>query len=367
MSASQTILNPETPLAWVSKSVAQQVEIVRYVFVGTLAAWIWDYLMSIWDEYRIFRKSGIKAIDIVYLLARFTTFSHIITALLFITAPIEHCHAMEIASAWVAFLAMPLNTLLFFFRIRAIFRDSRLVATAFAILWLFTLAGAVSAFSLHSIQLGPTRYCIAQAKPWISVGPIAIAVYDTAVYLSIGIRLTINSREFSLNRHNKIKVFFHGSGVSRISRSLLLSGQLYYLVTVTVNIAIMISVVSSSVSPIYRSMLLVPNIALQNAMACRVYRQVKLGLIANDVTQWNISDSSRAEVEHRRPISELRFQTRTPATSECPSDDTILAGKLAIVSASACPPLCSSSEHRCNRIGFASRYETVLCPTTTLH
>ncbi|KAL4243836.1 hypothetical protein ABKN59_010646 [Abortiporus biennis] len=183
MSASQTILNPETPLAWVSKSVAQQVEIVRYVFVGTLAAWIWDYLMSIWDEYRIFRKSGIKAIDVVYLLARFTTFSHIITALLFITAPIEHCHAMEIASAWVAFLAMPLNTLLY-------------------IIW-------------------------------------------------------------SLLR-------------------------------------------------------------------------------------------SRAEVEHRRPISELRFQTRTPATSECPSDDTILAGKLAVVSASACPPLYSGSEHCDNRIGLAS-------------
>jgi hypothetical protein len=35
----------------------------------------------------------------------------------------------------------------------------------------------------------------------------------------------------------------------------------------------------SSVPPVYQTMLSVPNLALENAMACRVYRAVKLGLI----------------------------------------------------------------------------------------
>ena len=37
--------------------------------------------------------------------------------------------------------------------------------------------------------------------------------------------------------------------------------------------------VAPAIPPVYRTMLSVPNLALENAMACRVYRAVKLGFI----------------------------------------------------------------------------------------
>lgn len=49
--------------------------------------------------------------------------------------------------------------------------------------------------------------------------------------------------------------------------------------TVGLNIAVAISVLVPSFPPVYRAMLGVTNVALQNAMACRVFRQLKIGRI----------------------------------------------------------------------------------------
>ena len=51
------------------------------------------------------------------------------------------------------------------------------------------------------------------------------------------------------------------------------------------NIFTVISVMSSGFPPLLRAMFTVPNVALTNAMACRVFRQLKLGLIVeNNIT-----------------------------------------------------------------------------------
>lgn len=50
-------------------------------------------------------------------------------------------------------------------------------------------------------------------------------------------------------------------------------------VTVQMNIVAMVVILTPSVPPVIRAMFSIPNVALQNAMACRVYRQLKLGMI----------------------------------------------------------------------------------------
>lgn len=45
------------------------------------------------------------------------------------------------------------------------------------------------------------------------------------------------------------------------------------------NILTVVSILAPSFPPILHAMFTVPNIALTNAMACRVYRQVRLGLL----------------------------------------------------------------------------------------
>jgi len=51
--------------------------------------------------------------------------------------------------------------------------------------------------------------------------------------------------------------------------------------------------ISPSIPVLYRPILSIPNFALENAMACRVYRAVKLGLVKNcSSTQFGISTLS---------------------------------------------------------------------------
>jgi hypothetical protein len=81
------ILNPYTPLAFLPPDVANQYQIVCYVYVATLAvssikcrataaylihfqAYTWDWLMSIPEEYRVIRKVGFTPPNVAYFVSR---------------------------------------------------------------------------------------------------------------------------------------------------------------------------------------------------------------------------------------------------------------------------------------------------------
>jgi hypothetical protein len=67
----------------------------------------------------------------------------------------------------------------------------------------------------------------------------------------------------------------------------------FFSATIGLNIVFAIMLISPSVPVLYRPILSIPNLALENAMACRVYRAVKLGLIKNfSGTQFEISTLS---------------------------------------------------------------------------
>lgn len=66
---------------------------------------------------------------------------------------------------------------------------------------------------------------------------------------------------------------------------LLQSGQEYYLVTVGGNILTMgLILAPASLPAVFHAMCTVPNMAVANAMACRVYRDVKFGRIGSTAT-----------------------------------------------------------------------------------
>ena len=58
------------------------------------------------------------------------------------------------------------------------------------------------------------------------------------------------------------------------------------------NIISMVVILTPSVPPIIRAMFTVPNVALQNTMACRVYRLLKLGIIRDDTLPLALSSGS---------------------------------------------------------------------------
>ena len=57
-----------------------------------------------------------------------------------------------------------------------------------------------------------------------------------------------------------------------------------YRATVWINIAVLVLLFGPGISPVIRTALSVPSVVLQNAMACKVFRLLKLGLIEDDPT-----------------------------------------------------------------------------------
>ncbi|TCD61989.1 hypothetical protein EIP91_007653, partial [Steccherinum ochraceum] len=258
--------NPLTPLAWLPPDIAGQLEASRYLYAATVGAWTWDLLMSLQEEVRMFRRFRMSLTDIVYVLARMASLSFILTSLVFQVAPVDNCHALAKAIGWCGACALPLNSLLFFFRIRAVFSQNTPVIAFFFFLWLATFSAISAPFGVDGTHIGTTRFCVnSDVQSFSSAGIVVGAVHDTLVFLAITTRLVM----FSLADTwvERFKAFLSGKGMGNVSRAVLHTGQLYYLwvifvlrhsrlvkmATVGMNIVAMVLILTPSVPPVLRA------------------------------------------------------------------------------------------------------------------
>lgn len=125
---------------------------------------------------------------------------------------------------WLYALSIPPNSYLFVIRIRAVFRDSRVIQGAFVCVWL-----AVVAASLH--QPFCARFsadCVlGTVRAYCSFGPIAVMVHDTMVVLALSMKLLLYSLASSWRE--RFRIFFSARGMPHVSTLLLRTGQQYYL------------------------------------------------------------------------------------------------------------------------------------------
>lgn len=127
-------------------------------------------------------------------------------------------------------VALASNTLLFFFRVRAIYDRNLYVTLFFGFLWLSVIAGALTTTQgIKVVELPPTTYCIgAGLQPYVGAAIIIPLVNDTLVFLAISWRLMRNSHiEDSFK--NGFRAFAFGKFMPAFSRGLLQDGQAYYL------------------------------------------------------------------------------------------------------------------------------------------
>lgn len=159
---------------------------------------------------------------------------HLLIAV-YIVGSVGDCQALQVALGVCFAIAVPATSLLFFFRVRAVFNDNKMIVGLFAFLWLSVLAGCITVpFAINGEHIGPTAHCVnSGVKPFSSAGIVISAVNDTLVLVSISLRILYNaSIEDSLGA--RVKAFWNGGALPALSRSILQSGQQYYLcVTVT--------------------------------------------------------------------------------------------------------------------------------------
>ncbi|KAJ8518268.1 hypothetical protein ONZ45_g4624 [Pleurotus djamor] len=284
--SSMELPNPTTPLAFLPPTLASQFEVSRYLLVATCGMFAWDVLTNLRNDYKLLTKYPLRPPTVVYFLSRIAAFAYIITGTVFTIGAVGDCQKLQVAIGSCFAAAVPLTSLLFFFRVRAIFNGNPPVVALFSILWLATVAGSITVpFAINGTHIGPTDHCInSGVKPFSSAGIIISTVNDTLVFIFISWRL-LETTTFDETWKGRIRSFFQGKGLPAFSQSLLQSGQEYYLITVGGNILTMGMILApASLPPVFHAMFTVPNIAIGNSMACRVYRDIRFGRISSTST-----------------------------------------------------------------------------------
>ncbi|KAF7979703.1 hypothetical protein HWV62_41040 [Athelia sp. TMB] len=231
--------NATIPPPFLSPSQGESLQLSTGVYFATLGALLWDWLMSMPDEYRILSKGVFSTSKVK---RRVFTVAFCVSSTMFQVASVSDCQALALAASILTVLALNANNLLFLWRVLA--------------------------------NLGSTLRCIEDSfRSWVALAMLANAINDTLVFLAISYRIASRSTG-GQGWRSMLRCFVHGDGVPRVWKELLRNGQLCYFATIVLSIAQIIVATTTE----YKATFSIPVIALENVMTCRVHRAVVLGL-----------------------------------------------------------------------------------------
>ena len=128
-------------------------------------------------------------------------------------------------------LSMMLNSLLFVFRVRAVYLNSTKITVVFGLLWLTTLTQLLPSIStqLHITNKTPNDCdSLLETKPWVVIGFIFTAIFDTAVFVAVSVQV-LGFTGGKLTWKERLSSFLHGKELGKVTRAVLQTGQLFYL------------------------------------------------------------------------------------------------------------------------------------------
>ncbi|KAJ6494228.1 hypothetical protein C8R45DRAFT_174284 [Mycena sanguinolenta] len=242
-----------------------------------IQVFVWDILHSLSEDYHILFKLNFQVSAAVYLVSRIASLVYALGFTLFSTYPLPNCQAALVAFNAFYPISSASTSLLFFFRVRAIYSGRPIITYTFGFLWLCMLAGSLT------IPLGTSATTVGHAcivtrlAPYMGANGVAMMVFDTSVFLAISYRLLANGRtEQTPGERIRSAFAFGEANLYAFSDSLLRDGQKYYLITVFTNTLTIAMIYAPDVAPVYRGMGSIPNVAVTNIMASRVFRNIKM-------------------------------------------------------------------------------------------
>ncbi|KAJ7033493.1 hypothetical protein C8F04DRAFT_957669 [Mycena alexandri] len=268
-----------------SPDLQKQIEVSAYVFVGSTAVFVWDILNNLRGDYSLLFRHRLNAPALAYFTARSRIISPSILTNYLLPYPLPDCETAFIAFNIFYPISVSGAAFLFFLRVRAIFRGERMPTIIFGCLWLAVLASSISSIiSGGAIGLGDPTVCVVAPRhvsAFAGLAGIVLMVHDTIVFFAISYRLIAHSRAEQQAPGGKVKALFSGANLPAFSKSLFMDGQMYYMVAVVANIVATV-MAYVRVTPVYHGFLVIPNVMLTSIMACRVYRNTKLGVTHGD-------------------------------------------------------------------------------------
>ncbi|KAI6015148.1 hypothetical protein F5J12DRAFT_890498 [Pisolithus orientalis] len=279
MSAQESppIINPNVYLNYLSTGEATIYEVGRGINLATLGALIWDILSSLPDERKLIQVGRGSTILFAYFLARPSALAMVILTVLEQTGPVSNCRLIAAISAALQIISSAAASYLFLKRVHAVYFGSRSVQYFFSFLWVvgigtscLLLYDAVHGYS----EIANTKHCIRQ-QDWAAL-PVAFGIpvlFDGLVYSAI-IHKILSTHQTGQKRGWRTFFYRSSKGLPHFSRAVFEGGQLYYLMTNSINMTRLNFSTSFSMPPSYQVMLSAPTIALTSVMACRVYRNL---------------------------------------------------------------------------------------------
>ncbi|KAG1841865.1 hypothetical protein C8R48DRAFT_619890 [Suillus tomentosus] len=277
--------NPNTPLAYLTPTLANQFEVSRYIYAVTLGAYIWDIVINLSNDYKLLFRLKVNLPTVVYYLSRVFTLSYILTSFIFQVASVPNCQALQISLGICMALAQSTTAMLFLLRVYAVWYGNKIVRGVFIFLWVaVVIASATVPFGIEGVHIGPTQQCInSQVAGYIESTLIMGLINDSAVVAAISYRIVKNCAAGD-SFEVRLRTFMGSGSIPQLSKALLQGGQHYYLIAVASNIVMLVLLKDPSVPAVYHGMCSIPAVALINAMACIVFRDIKFGRISADGT-----------------------------------------------------------------------------------
>lgn len=133
------------------------------------------------------------------------------------------------ATCWLGAGAGSFSTLLFLLRVNSVFFDSKLAKLTFSLLWgLTTISLLVLPFSFTAETSELHGLCIITNISRLgSIPSLTIGVFDFTIFVSISYRIL--AQDPTLNFRERVIIFFTGTNIGPVSKTLVRTGQLYFL------------------------------------------------------------------------------------------------------------------------------------------
>ncbi|KAJ7647921.1 hypothetical protein FB45DRAFT_782893 [Roridomyces roridus] len=267
-------------------AIQRELQISEYVLSGSAAILLWDILNNIRNDYLLLFKHRFQLTSAVYLTARCASVVYILGLTIYATNPFHACESAYVALDVFMPIGVSANTFLFFSRVRAIYGGDRLITFVFGFLWLSVVAGSLTipiGTTASGLPGNPTECVVTSLKKYTSASGVTLAVNDSLVFIAISYRLFSDFSESTWEPGERkpwwgrLRALLTGADLPAFAKSLFTDGQMYYMITVFINI-VATALVLSSVDLAYRCIPAVLNFTLTGIMACRVYRNTKLNL-----------------------------------------------------------------------------------------
>ncbi|KZP18470.1 hypothetical protein FIBSPDRAFT_956257 [Athelia psychrophila] len=255
-------------------------QVMHYVFVACFTMCTWDWILSISEELCMLRATSGRpwmsnGLIAVYMTLRVSVLgwlaTNFVNGILF---PVSN--ANDQASMVFHCITVPAASWLFYIRLSAVYLHDKRATTVFGILW----AAVFGVFIFEAVSRRAeflVTHTFAPEK--LTALPYIInAVYDTLVYLAMSWKLAAFSISGDTWRHRALS-FFKGDGLLGLTTALLRGGQIYYFTTIVFAIASIVCQYLDQIPIPYKGAIAPPYVCIVSILACRIFRELKLGIL----------------------------------------------------------------------------------------